>query len=149
MKQCKVCGETKQLDQFPKNGVDSTGALRHRPDCKVCYNISRKLTKQKAVTKFLNNTKKRTGEVGTYTLKDWKDAMIFFKGCCAYCGRPQTRSIKLTRDHIIPVKLGGDTTRANIAPACRSCNSSKGDSNYRVWIKNAAALKRVKEWVEQ
>lgn len=41
---------------------------------------------------------------------------------CAYCGTaPAT-----TLDHIVSVLRGGDTSAENVAPACRSCNSSKG-----------------------
>lgn len=137
-RECTVCGVVKPLTEFPKNGKDKDGNARYRNDCKECYNITRKLTKQKAVTKFLNNTKKRTGEVNTYDLHDWKDAMLHFKGCCAYCGVKQTRKIRLTRDHVIPVTDPhglGVTTRENIVPACSKCNSSKSNHPLVNWYK--------------
>jgi 5-methylcytosine-specific restriction endonuclease McrA len=41
---------------------------------------------------------------------------------CHYCGNPAT-----SVDHIIPKALGGTDDRANLAPACARCNSSKRD----------------------
>ena len=47
-----------------------------------------------------------------------------YKGRCAYCGKkPQD----LTIDHVIPLSKGGDHTPSNLAPACWSCNMSKGN----------------------
>ncbi len=44
---------------------------------------------------------------------------------CAYCGRKVT--IKdLSRDHVIPVHLGGKDKWTNVVTACRSCNTRKG-----------------------
>jgi 5-methylcytosine-specific restriction endonuclease McrA len=40
---------------------------------------------------------------------------------CAYCGAPSD-----TIDHIVPVANGGTGDKANLAPACVSCNSAKG-----------------------
>jgi 5-methylcytosine-specific restriction endonuclease McrA len=150
-RECSVCGELKVITEYPKNGKDKEGNTRYRTDCKVCYNITRKLTKQKAVTKFLNNTKKRTGEVKTYDLHDWKDAMLHFKGCCAYCGVKQTRKIKLTRDHVVPVTQLGPTTRENIVPACAKCNSSKSNLNLVDWFTKkkfytSERLELIKAW---
>lgn len=146
---CKRCGTEKPMDEFPKNGKDKEGNVRHRVNCKTCYNIERKLTKQKSVTKFLNNTKHRTGEVGTYTLQDWRDVMVHFKGACAYCGKVPTRQKALTRDHIVAVNNGGVTTRKNIAPSCRSCNSSKCDTPVFEWLKNPVQRELVESWISQ
>lgn len=152
-RECSACGVEKELTEFPKNGKDKEGNVRHRTDCKTCYNITRKLTKQKAVTKFLNNTTRRTGERNTYDLHDWKDAMLHFKGCCAYCGVKQTRKIKLTRDHVIPVTQSGPTTRENIVPACSKCNSSKSNLDLVEWFKkkrfySAEQLELIRAWTK-
>lgn len=154
MRECSVCGVDKDITEFPKNGKDKLGNTRYRTDCKECYGISRKLTKRKAVTKFLNNTKHRTGEVDTYMLDDWRDAMLFFRGACAYCGTKQSRRLRLTRDHVVPVSDGGGTTRRNIVPGCRSCNSSKANKDMEAWFRSTKffdkkRLEDVKEWVTQ
>lgn len=163
MRTCKRCGTEKPLDEYPKNGKDKEGNVRHRVNCKTCYNVERKLTKQKSVTKFLNNTKNRTGEVGTYELQDWRDAMVHFGGGCAYCREVPARQHKmsygrggkkkrlptLTRDHVVAVNNGGGTTRQNIVPACRSCNSSKGDTPVEEWMKDKEQLEKVIAWTQQ
>ena len=46
------------------------------------------------------------------------------KGVCHYCGRP-TPASELTMDHIVPLARGGRTTKGNVAPACKSCNTKK------------------------
>lgn len=151
--ECSVCGEMKPLSEFPKNGKHKDGTPRWRTDCKECYNISRKLTKRKVVTKFLNNTKKRTGEVNTYGAGDWKDVMIHFRGRCAYCGQKPGRRKKLTRDHVIPVTQGGKTTRENIVPACSRCNSSKSNHSVFDWFRRQAyysdeQLELIQQWTK-
>ncbi len=46
------------------------------------------------------------------------------KGRCYYCGR-STPARELTMDHIVPIARGGKSTRANVVPACKECNSNK------------------------
>jgi 5-methylcytosine-specific restriction enzyme A len=46
------------------------------------------------------------------------------KGRCFYCGRP-TDPKALTMDHIVPLSRGGKSTKSNIVPACKSCNTMK------------------------
>lgn len=45
---------------------------------------------------------------------------------CLYCGNVLPASL-LTRDHIVPVSLGGTDTWENVATACRPCNHRKAD----------------------
>lgn len=46
------------------------------------------------------------------------------KGRCHYCGRP-TPARELTMDHIVPLVRGGRSTRGNVVPACKECNTRK------------------------
>jgi 5-methylcytosine-specific restriction enzyme A len=46
------------------------------------------------------------------------------KGECAYC-RGRFSPEALTMDHIVPIARGGRSTRGNLAPACKACNSRK------------------------
>lgn len=65
----------------------------------------------------------------------WRQRQEEFGGLCAYgCGRAGT-----TRDHVIPIKLGGLTTPGNIVPACPTCNSSKRASDPWQWIERGFA----------
>jgi 5-methylcytosine-specific restriction protein A len=52
----------------------------------------------------------------------WKRRLA--KGVCHYCGRP-TSPQELTMDHIVPVSRGGKSTRGNVAPCCKECNTAK------------------------
>ncbi len=45
-------------------------------------------------------------------------------GVCHYCGR-RVGAKALTLDHVVPLVRGGKSVRANIVPACKSCNSKK------------------------
>jgi 5-methylcytosine-specific restriction endonuclease McrA len=46
------------------------------------------------------------------------------KGVCHYCGR-QVPARELTMDHIIPLARGGKTTKGNVVPCCKECNTRK------------------------
>ena len=43
---------------------------------------------------------------------------------CHYCGRA-TPAKALTMDHIVPLARGGRTTKGNVVPACKQCNTAK------------------------
>jgi hypothetical protein len=45
---------------------------------------------------------------------------------CAYCGHSLGES-ELTRDHIVPQRMGGKDTWMNLVAACKSCNHRKAD----------------------
>lgn len=46
------------------------------------------------------------------------------KGACHYCGKPFKPS-ELTMDHIVPISRGGKSTKGNVVPACKTCNTQK------------------------
>lgn len=47
---------------------------------------------------------------------------------CTYCGGPGG-----TVDHVIPLSRGGAHAEGNLVPACKPCNSSKGDKLLIEW----------------
>ncbi len=53
-------------------------------------------------------------------------------GGCAYCGATDK---PLQRDCVLPISRGGRYTIDNIAPACRSCNASKGNEEVTAWMR--------------
>ena len=58
---------------------------------------------------------------------------------CVYCGEKAE-----TRDHIIPRSIGGVADYGNSAPACKSCNSRKGDMSlleFLLWRKDRSVDK--------
>lgn len=50
---------------------------------------------------------------------------------CAYCQRSDQPGVEV--DHIHPLALGGSHGLHNLAPACRSCNSSKSATPLQRW----------------
>lgn len=131
---CRFCGVSKPLDQFSRNGRDENGNILYRQDCKVCYNVRRKENKaKKSHSDFIGSMKRRGESDVSYTHQQWKETVIFFGGECCYCGRTMRKGERLTRDHLEPVSEGGSSTQDNIVPACSSCNSSKGASEWREW----------------
>jgi len=46
------------------------------------------------------------------------------KGVCYYCGR-RFAARELTMDHIVPLARGGKTTKGNVVPCCKECNTRK------------------------
>lgn len=45
-------------------------------------------------------------------------------GICHYC-RGHFPPAALTMDHLVPLVRGGRSTKGNIVPACKACNSKK------------------------
>jgi len=45
-------------------------------------------------------------------------------GVCYYCRRSIGHRA-LTMDHLVPLGRGGRSTRGNVVPACKACNSQK------------------------
>ncbi len=46
------------------------------------------------------------------------------EGVCYYCGK-QADPASLTMDHVVPLARGGRSTKDNLVPACKECNSKK------------------------
>jgi hypothetical protein len=46
------------------------------------------------------------------------------KGVCHWCAQP-VPARELTMDHIVPLARGGKTTKSNVVPACKTCNTKK------------------------
>jgi len=65
--------------------------------------------------------------INTLTTQEWIDILKKYKYRCAYCGCKFDLFNRPTKDHIVPISKGGDNVKENIAPACRSCNSRKGN----------------------
>ena len=51
------------------------------------------------------------------------------KGRACQVGLPGCTKAATTRDHIIPVAQGGTASLDNLRPACRPCNSKRGNRN--------------------
>lgn len=62
--------------------------------------------------------------IGSHTLGEWETLKAQYNWVCPSCGRKEPE-IKLTEDHIIPLKKGGSNNIENIQPLCGPCNSKK------------------------
>jgi 5-methylcytosine-specific restriction endonuclease McrA len=84
----------------------------------------RQSDKGKAVMARKGN--KRRAEISmlsTLTAQEWNDIKKQYKYKCVYCGQVKP----LSQDHIVPISKGGNHIKENIVPACKSCNSIKGN----------------------
>ena len=52
----------------------------------------------------------------------WKQKIS--AGICHYCGKKFPPE-ELTMDHIVPVVRGGKSSKGNVVPCCKQCNSDK------------------------
>jgi len=52
----------------------------------------------------------------------WKNLRA--RGQCHWC-KKRFNATELTMDHVIPISRGGKSTKGNIVPACKECNSKK------------------------
>lgn len=64
---------------------------------------------------------------GSHTVEEWEECKAYFDYHCLMCGRREP-DVKLTKDHITPINLGGTDDIENIQPLCQRCNSSKSDT---------------------
>lgn len=67
--------------------------------------------------------RKRNAQICDFTHTEWLEMQEHYKHRCAYCDKRAKG--KLTQDHITPLSKGGNHTKSNIVPACRSCNCRK------------------------
>ncbi len=52
----------------------------------------------------------------------WKNRLA--KGLCHWC-HCSFLPAELTLDHIVPIVRGGKSSRGNVVPSCKECNSKK------------------------
>ena len=75
-----------------------------------------------------NHFKRRAREkeiINTLTSEEWLDILKQYNYKCAYCSIEFDDETLPERDHVIPISEGGDNTKENIVPVCRSCNAKK------------------------
>lgn len=67
---------------------------------------------------------------GIHSNGEWEILKAQYNWTCPCCKKIEP-SIKLTRDHIIPISRGGSDNIENIQPLCMPCNSRKGTSDIK------------------
>ena len=63
------------------------------------------------------------------------------EGKCYYCDNEFLPG-DLTMDHIVPVVRGGKSTKNNVVPACKECNSKKKHALPIEWDEYLERLKK-------
>lgn len=58
---------------------------------------------------------------GSHSLQEWNALKKKYKHKCAICKETKP----MTKDHVVPLSLGGTDYITNIQPLCRNCNSRK------------------------
>lgn len=74
--------------------------------------------------------RKRRSGAGSFSTPKWKSRLEYYGERCVYCGSAERIEI----EHRIPLSRGGTNQPANLVPACKSCNCSKGTLTEREYL---------------
>lgn len=121
-KTCRICGETKPLNEMTRD-VSYKGGISSL--CKACA-VKRERARYDSgyhVFKWHRRRAARYG-TGTYiTAAEFTAIRTAPDRECAYCGSRENLGI----DHVRPLQHYGPNARWNIVTACHTCNSRKRD----------------------
>lgn len=85
----------------------------------------------------------------------WREGI---KACwnhqCAFCNAIPIADESLTLDHVKPKSAGGEDLTSNLIPACSSCNSDKGSTEWKTWFRaqpfySEMREKEIESWMQQ
>lgn len=118
---CKDCGRSNPEVPF---------TVRPKLRCDRCLD-----TPQRRAARFPVSVthKLQAGALNDFTVGDWLDLLDEYDYRCAYCGWHVSKAL-IGCDHKLPLCRGGGNTKANIVPACRPCNISKGDRTVKEFL---------------
>ena len=136
---CKECAKAYQSKWYTNNREEENASRRSKYDYvkeseryesrKESVLLKKKEWRANNKDKqTLQSEKRRAREANTsnsLTQEEWEYIKVYFENKCAYCGK----DLSLERDHVIALTKGGGLEYGNIVPACKSCNSSKGNKD--------------------
>ena len=122
-KRCGGCLKTLPQESFSKNRRAQDGFDYY---CKRCFRNLAYWRNNPDRYRAANNARRvrRLNNGGSHTAEEWAAVCAANEHRCNHCGCVPTT---LTRDHIVPLALGGTDDIENIQPLCRSCNCRKRD----------------------
>lgn len=106
----KIGLATKGEKHWNWQGGISGGWIKKHPEMRLIYKQTRRARIE--------------GAGGSFSPQEWESLKDKYSFICLCCKR-QEPEIKLTADHIVPLKMGGTSYIDNIQPLCKSCNSRK------------------------
>lgn len=83
----------------------------------------------------------------SFNKQDWEETKAYFSNQCAYCGGEGD----LLMEHIIPINRQalGEHRLGNLAPSCRSCNSTKADKDFREFLDgDPDRIQKIEDYME-
>lgn len=67
--------------------------------------------------------------------QEWALVLAEFDGTCAYCGATASAENRgIVPDHLVAVTDFGELIPGNIVPACQTCNDSRGNKPWRIFL---------------
>lgn len=112
---------------------DSENKARARRRLDPNSSLGRPKTPELLQVRAQRESARRARKLGTQvekiTVVQLKARLAQHGGVCAYCGDPHEHW-----DHMTPLSRGGSHTISNLAPACVTCNLSKGSLSYEEWM---------------
>lgn len=82
-----------------------------------------KRTEEGKLKEHIKAENRRNKLNGRVTAEEWQEILRLHGNRCFYCGSGGP----LEMDHVTAVTKGGRHDKSNIVPACKPCNSSKGN----------------------
>ena len=80
-------------------------------------NIRPILRRESGRVKKAKDRTRQAGGKNRLSPTDWLEILRDHMWLCAFCGRDE-----ITMEHLIPLRMGGNTDKSNCVPACRRCN---------------------------
>lgn len=117
--------------QYAQSNKDKIKKYRHSNKALISEISKRYRDKNKLKYAMFAQKRRSRGRklLNLFSPGQWRECKDYFGGVCAYCGSNK----QLTQDHFIALGQGGEYTRNNIIPCCKSCNSSKSTKNFFEW----------------
>ena len=72
-------------------------------------------------------------------MSEWEEILQEFSHQCAYCGGTASAANRgIVPDHLVAVTEYGELVPGNTVPACQTCNDSRGNKNWRLFLQSKA-----------